>query len=186
MFRFFLYRIYKTITHKVNATYKVFRLLFNRVDKPVSFFYTFQRKDAKMALVYSASVAPTKDFDVVKRVLTVKVNGEVTRVSVYDATAVDLGELSFSQGDNVELALVDYDDADNTSEPAVLSFVATDTLPPQVPDGFVVALVREENPDVTPEVPEVPEVAPEVPEVPEVAPEVTPEVLPETTEENNL
>jgi hypothetical protein len=47
------------------------------------------------------------------------------------------------------LSLVDVDDVGNTSPPATLEFVATDTIPPEVPGGFTVSLVREVE-DVTP------------------------------------
>jgi hypothetical protein len=181
MFTSFIGKIYKRIIHKSYAVYKKIRLLFNRVDKPVSLSYKLLRKDAKMALIYSVSVEPTKDFDVVKRLLTVIVNGELQQASFYEANAVDLGELSFSQGDNVLLSIVDYDDAENVSEPAVLEFVAADTIAPQTPSGFVVSLLREETSEVAPEAEVAPEVAPEAEVAPEVAPEaeVAPEVAPE-------
>jgi hypothetical protein len=69
---------------------------------------------------------------------------KVAKINSYPATTVDLGELSFKQGDSVILSLVDVDDAGNASEPAVLAFVAKDTIPPQAPGGFSVALIREE------------------------------------------
>lgn len=96
-----------------------------------------------MALVYALAVGATADGDVVERRLTVEVNGEVEKINSYPAATVDMGELSFKQGDSVVLSLVDVDDAGNVSEPAVLAFVAADTIPPQAPGGFAVSLLRE-------------------------------------------
>ena len=96
-----------------------------------------------MALIYRISCAPAVDKDVATRHLTVMVAGEPKGESVYNAGDTDLGEVSAEQGQSVVLTLVDRDDAGNSSEPAVIEFVAADTIPPQKPD-FSVALVREE------------------------------------------
>lgn len=96
-----------------------------------------------MALVYGLLCGETSDTDVVERRLTVEANGEVVTINSYSPLTTDLGEFTFNQEDNVVLSLVDVDDAGNVSEPAVLSFVAKDTLPPQAPGGFSVALLRE-------------------------------------------
>ena len=96
-----------------------------------------------MSLVYAVTVAPPTDADVVSRTLTVTVNGEARQPVSFTASATDLGEHAFTQGDDVVMTLVDIDDADNTSEPAVVSFRAADTLPPSRPE-FSVSLVREE------------------------------------------
>jgi hypothetical protein len=132
------------------------------VGRPENFVYKFLRKDDNMALVYALAVGATADSDVVERRLTIDVNGEVAKINSYPATTVDLGELSFKQGDSVILSLVDVDDAGNASEPAVLAFVAKDTIPPQAPGGFSVALIREEadEPETTVAPNEEPEVSP--------------------------
>lgn len=109
-----------------------------------------------MALVYNLSCGLPLDSDVVERRLTVVVNGKVNPVSVFSKDTADFGEFTFTQDDEVVLSLVDVDDAGNTSPPATLEFVATDTLPPETPGGFVVSLVREVE-DVTPS----PEVLPD-------------------------
>jgi len=124
----------------------------NCLSTPVGFSKQFLRKDNNMALVYTVGVGATSDADVVNRRLTVRVNGEVVKTSSFPPETVDLGELSFAQGDEVVLSLVDVDDADNVSEPAVLSFVAADTIPPQAPGGFSVSLIRE-DPDPVPVTP---------------------------------
>jgi len=96
-----------------------------------------------MALIYSVTCDPSVSSDVVERRLTIKVNGETKNQLTFDPYAEDLGEQSFVDGDNVVLTLVDIDDVGNVSEPAVLEFVAADTIPPEKP-GFTVKLVREE------------------------------------------
>jgi len=95
-----------------------------------------------MALVYSVSAGPVVDADVVARRLTVTVDGVVDS-SDFPADAVSFGEVTVPQGANVVLALVDVDDAGNSSEPAVVEFVATDTIPPVKPGEFGVNLIRE-------------------------------------------
>ena len=97
-----------------------------------------------MALVYSVSAGPAVDADVTGRQLTVVVNGEVLSIVELAGSATDLGEVKVEQNANVTLSLVDIDDAGNRSQPAVLDFVATDTLPPAQPGSFGVTLAREE------------------------------------------
>lgn len=96
-----------------------------------------------MGLVYEVTCAAPVDADVVERRFTVSVNGEVVSTDVFEGSTVSLGEKVFKQGDNVVLNLVDVDDVGNVSEPAVVEFVANDTIPPSVP-GLLVSLVREE------------------------------------------
>ncbi len=97
-------------------------------------------------LVYKVSVGPVVDADVVERQLVVAVDGTATDdVKVFPADTTELGEISVPQGASVVLTLVDVDDAGNRSEPAVLEFVAADTLPPAQPGAFGVTLVREEK-----------------------------------------
>ena len=96
-----------------------------------------------MGLVYEVTCAAPVDADVVERRLTISVNGEVVSTEEYEGSTVSFGEKVFQQGDNVVLNLVDVDDVGNVSEPAIVEFVANDTIPPSVP-GLSVALVREE------------------------------------------
>lgn len=97
-------------------------------------------------LVYKISVGAPIDGDVVERQLVVALNGNNSPddFKVFPADATDLGEVRVAQGDKVLLTLVDVDDAGNRSEPAVLEFVAEDTLPPAKPGEFGVTLVKEE------------------------------------------
>lgn len=96
-------------------------------------------------LTYSVSAAPVVDHDVVERQLVVVVDGAVAtdKFAVFAADATSLGEISVPQGSSVTLTLVDVDDAGNRSEPAVVEFVAEDTLAPAQPGSFGVTLVGE-------------------------------------------
>jgi len=99
-------------------------------------------------LTYRVSVGPVVDGDVVTRELSVYVNGSDNgprEVRQYEATATDLGDVLVEQGSSVVLTVVDVDDAGNRSEPAVLEFVATDTLPPAQPGALGVTLVSEQR-----------------------------------------
>lgn len=93
-------------------------------------------------LTYKVSAAPVVDGDVVVRELRLVVDGGEPVLREFTADTVDLGTVDAPQGANVVLELVDVDDAGNRSEPAVVEFVATDTLPPQKP-GLGVELVAE-------------------------------------------
>lgn len=97
-----------------------------------------------MALVYSVTAAPPVDADVVARRLTVTVDGTAFDPKEYTASTTRFDDVSVEQGSQVILALSDVDDAGNVSEPAVLEFEATDTIPPAKPGEFGVTLVREE------------------------------------------
>lgn len=96
-----------------------------------------------MSLVYEITCAAPVDADVIERRLIVTINGEVVSTDIYSAGSINLGEKSFVEGDNVKLSLVDVDDVGNVSEPAVVEFVAADTLPPSTP-SIGITLIREE------------------------------------------
>jgi hypothetical protein len=102
-------------------------------------------------LTYAVSVGPVVDHDVLKRELSVVVNGLVVETKVFPADAVELGTVTVEQDATVELMLVDVDDAGNRSEPATLEFVAVDTLPPSQPGALGVTLVSEAPMDVVPD-----------------------------------
>jgi len=129
-----------------NNLIKQLRKMDMRTIQPIAFHNYLVRteKGETMALVYSVTAAAPVDADVVERRLTVTVNGEEKSSQVYAPETTSFGELSFAQNDKVVLTLVDVDDAGNVSTPAVLDFDATDTIPPTVPGGLGVALVREE------------------------------------------
>ena len=98
-------------------------------------------------LTYKVSVGPVVDTDVTVRQLSVYVDGaEAAReVRSYSPETTDLGNVIVPQGSSVVLRLVDVDDAGNQSTPAVLEFVATDTLPPAQPGSLGVTLVSEQR-----------------------------------------
>lgn len=93
-------------------------------------------------LTYKLTAAPVVDSDVVTRELRLVVNDAEPVVREFSASETDLGTVDVPQGANVVLQLVDVDDAGNRSEPAVVEFVAADTLPPSQP-GLGVELVAE-------------------------------------------
>ncbi len=117
-----------------------------RTIHPIAFnkYLVRVEKGDIMALVYNVTAAAPVDADVVERRLNVTVNGEEKNSQFYSPETTSFGELSFTQNDSVVLTLVDVDDAGNVSTPAVLEFVAADTIPPVAPGGLGVALVREE------------------------------------------
>jgi len=132
---------YMCFIHRAIAL-EIRRLAF-RMRLPHAVQIHFIRKEFAM-LVYSVTAGPVVDNDVMSRRLTVTVNGEQISEPVdFDSSATSLGEIKVEQDSSVVLTLVDIDDAGNASEPAVLEFVATDTIPPAKPGEFGVALVRE-------------------------------------------
>jgi len=105
----------------------------------------FKRKEPDMALVYAVTAGAPVDADVVSRELTAVVNGEVLFTQSLDGKATSLGEVKVPQDSSVTLTLVDIDDAGNRSQPAVVEFVATDTIAPVQPGAFGVTVLREEE-----------------------------------------
>jgi len=128
-----------------NRYLKILRKMDMRNIYPTAFTVTFlQKEDLFMSLVYNITAGPVVDKDVVERRLSVSVNGEVRSNEPYPAETTTFGEVSFADNDNVVLTLVDVDDAGNVSSPAVLEFVALDTVAPSQPGELGVAFVREE------------------------------------------
>lgn len=111
-------------------------------------------------LIYKLTAAPSTAADAVTREVSVVVDGAAPVVTAFLPTETALGEYSVPQGAHVAISVVDIDDAGNRSEPAVVEFVAADTLPPPVPGGVGIELVREES---IPDAPVVPEVSDETP-----------------------
>lgn len=123
----------------------VFFLMFGKkkiVSVPVLFNVKLLSERINM-LIYGLSVGPAVDADVVKRVLTIEIDSELVETREFEASATDLGEVGVTEGANVNLALVDVDDAGNASEPAFVRFVAVDTIPPSAPGAFGATLIRE-------------------------------------------
>lgn len=100
-----------------------------------------------MALVYECEMAEPSASDVVTRRLSIRVNGVPGGTATAPGNTVKFGGLRFNEGDDVELSLVDIDDAGNESPPALFSFVARDTIAPSAPGGFG-AVLTHEVPDV--------------------------------------
>lgn len=95
-------------------------------------------------LVYGVSAAAPVDNDVVERRLTVDVQGSETVTTAFSADTTDFGEIMVERNALVDVSLVDVDDSGNVSEPATISFVATDTIPPSRPSDLQVTLLRQE------------------------------------------
>jgi hypothetical protein len=99
-------------------------------------------KESTMGLIYEVGLASSVSPDVVKRVLSVTVDGTES-VTEVDTTATKFLLNPVKEGANVTVALKDVDDAGNSSEWASVSFVAKDTLPPETPGAPTVVLVEE-------------------------------------------
>ena len=122
------------------------------VNRPKGLDFILLFKGDDMGLVYGLSCEAAVDSDVVERRLLVNVNGVNVETKLYEASATDLGEFVFVQDDTVVFTLVDVDDVGNVSGPATVEFVAADTIPPSVPGGFSVSLLREvDDPPPEPE-----------------------------------
>lgn len=113
------------------------------------------RSNISMAdnLTYRVTAGAPVDGDVVSRVVTVTVNGESQGSVSYVGSTTDLGVITVPQDSEVEVTLVDVDDAGNSSDPATYSFVAVDSIAPATPGALGVTLVGETTvSDVLPEV----------------------------------
>jgi hypothetical protein len=118
------------------------------VSRPVLLIVSQKGKSPMSdVLTYQVTVGAPVDHDVVSRQLTVTVDGVSNDARFYDGGATDLGTIEVVQNSNVVLSLVDVDDAGNYSEPAVVEFVASDTLRPSTPGSFSVTLVSERPAD---------------------------------------
>ena len=95
-----------------------------------------------MGLIYEVGLASSVSPDVVKRVLSVTVDGTES-VTEVDTTATKFMLNPVKEGANVTVALKDVDDAGNSSEWASVSFVAKDTLPPETPGAPTITLAKE-------------------------------------------
>lgn len=117
------------------------------VGVPVVLFHQTERNYMTDMLTYVVNVAAPADKDVIQRELVVSANGEVVTTRVMAGSSVDLGAFTVPQNSNVTITVTDTDDAGNRSEPAVVDFVAIDTLPPQMPGVINVTLVSETSGD---------------------------------------
>ena len=128
--------------NKINQKLQQIKTLILRPHLSYDLLYS-KKGDFKM-LVYNVTAGSVTDSDVVERRLSVSVNGQNVDTKVFPGDATSLGELSFNDNDNVVLTLTDVDDAGNVSSPAIVEFVAIDTIPPAKPGEFGVTLAREE------------------------------------------
>lgn len=94
-------------------------------------------------LVYSVQVDPPGATDVVKRRLSVMVDGVEEKQVDLPGNCVKIGGLKFHEGCSVNLTLWDIDDAGNSSPPASYSFTAKDTIAPPAPGGFGASITGE-------------------------------------------
>jgi hypothetical protein len=81
--------------------------------------------------------------DVVRRELTVTVDGGTPDVRTANPEDASVTGFSVPQDASVSLSLVDIDDAGNPSAPSTLTYVAADTVPPAQPGELGITNVRE-------------------------------------------
>lgn len=113
-------------------------------DAPVSLSVEELRSnDMADSITYRVSAGAPVSGDVVSRLVTVVVDGVEQTATAYDGQSVDLGNITVPQDSSVVVTLVDVDDAGNKSEPASITFVAADTIPPAQPGFLGVTLVGE-------------------------------------------
>ena len=91
-------------------------------------------------LVYSLTASKPEDADVVSRKLEIYVNGVRVSSKLYDANTEHFDPLVVSHNDEVKAYLYDIDHVDNVSEPAVIEFVAKDTVAPKKPKDLQYSL----------------------------------------------
>jgi hypothetical protein len=131
-----------------NRLFREYLKTLKRMDmrhiQPIAFRVKLLRREEYQMLVYNVTAGAVVDKDVAERRLSVTVNGEVRETKPFSPDTTSFGELAFADNDNVVLSLVDVDDAGNVSTPAVVEFVALDTVPPVAPGEFGVSYVREE------------------------------------------
>lgn len=120
--------------------------------------------DMADSITYRVSAGAPVSGDVVSRLVTVVVDEVTQGTTAYSGSAVDFGNITVPQDASVTVLLVDVDDAGNKSEPASVSFVAADTIPPAQPGFLGVTVVGETH-----------ETASDVVVAPPVEPEVSPE-----------
>ena len=126
---------------------------------------------AKDRLHFGVALAPlVPPTDVVKRQLTVTVDGAAQEPVTIGATDAEFPDIAVPQDAQVKLEIVDIDDAGNASAPLVYEFQAKDTIPPAQPSGLAVAPKGEtEGVDQAPTAPTAP-TAPSGPTGSEAAP----------------
>lgn len=120
-------------------------LCVRRIRQPQIFYEQKGEDPMADSLTYAIVVTPVVNGDVVSREFSVSVNGEARPLQTFTADTTDFGSVTVPQDSNVALSLVDVDDAGNKSTPAVVEFVAADTIAPEQPGAITVTLVGEQT-----------------------------------------
>ena len=92
-------------------------------------------------LVYGLTSEKPEDSDVVYRKLEVYINRVRLSSKLYDTNTEHFDPFVASHNDEVKVFLYDIDHVDNISEPAILEFIAKDTIPPGKPKNLQFSLL---------------------------------------------
>lgn len=85
-------------------------------------------------------------FDIVKRELTIKIGDTTPILKEVDASAsftIEDDVFAAKEGTNIEITLVDVDDAGNRSQPATTVTTLVDTITPITPNVPVLTVIAE-------------------------------------------
>lgn len=128
------------------------QLRFNRIDsllydlllksKPGK-IYILVTGERAMAITFKVVLPPVSAPDVVKRELSVKIGDADPIFTELAADATEVDELEGAQDAEVEVSLVDIDDAGNRSEASVATAVLADTFAPPKPGELGIELTGE-------------------------------------------
>jgi hypothetical protein len=114
-----------------------------RLRKPGMVFLTFYKGNDNM-LKFVLTLPTKSAVDVVKREVTVVVDGADPVVVELEGDALETGEFSGADGASVTGALVDVDDAGNRSPAREFTFALADTFAPPQPGEVGVRVTGEE------------------------------------------
>jgi hypothetical protein len=99
--------------------------------------------EKNMAITFKVQLPAKSAADVVARELTVKIGDSEPIFTELAADAAEVDELQGPEGAEVEVSLVDIDDAGNRSEPSVATAVLADTFAPPKPGELGIQLTGE-------------------------------------------
>ena len=114
-----------------------------RLCKPGMVFLTFYKGNDNM-LKFVLTLPTKSAVDVVKREVTVVVDGADPVVVELDGDALETGEFAGADGASVTGALVDVDDSGNRSPAREFTFALVDTFAPPQPGEVGVRVTAEE------------------------------------------
>jgi hypothetical protein len=103
----------------------------------------FVTGEIDMAITFKVVLPPVSAPDVVKRELSVKIGDADAVVSELAGDVTEVADLQGAQDAEVEVSLVDIDDAGNRSEPSVATAVLADTFAPPKPGELGIELTGE-------------------------------------------